>query len=170
MPDAPNRRIHRGSRRLGDPCALWAAVHLHHLQGSPASHGGRHPQLSGMGGFIKGLGPKLVSRIIDHFKADTLTVIEENPSRLTEVAGIGAKTARRIVEAWQSHHAARQLIQFLEKNERGYRLRRPICCRSTAPTPSTSLCNDPLSGGGGYPAHRVFHRRCHRAQRRHTGG
>ena len=67
-------------------------------------------------GFIKGIGPKLVGHIIDRFKADTLTVIEENPSRLTEVDGIGAKTARRIVEAWQSHHAARQLVQFLEKN------------------------------------------------------
>ena len=66
-------------------------------------------------GFIKGVGPRLVGRIIDHFKADTLTVIEANPDRLTEVAGIGNKTARRIAEAWQSHHAARQLVSFLEK-------------------------------------------------------
>jgi exodeoxyribonuclease V alpha subunit len=67
-------------------------------------------------GFIKGVGHRLVERIISHFKADTLTVIETDPDRLTEVEGIGKKTARRIAEAWQSHHAARRLIQFLEKN------------------------------------------------------
>ncbi|MBC2709609.1 MAG: ATP-dependent RecD-like DNA helicase [Desulfosarcina sp.] len=67
-------------------------------------------------GFIKGVGPKLVDRIIAHFKAGTLKVIEADPDRLTEVAGIGKKTARRIAEAWQSHHAARQLMRFLEEN------------------------------------------------------
>ncbi|MEE4113416.1 MAG: AAA family ATPase, partial [Desulfobacteraceae bacterium] len=66
-------------------------------------------------GFIKGVGPRLIGRIIDHFKADTLAVIEADPERLTEVTGIGKKTARRIAGAWQSHHAARQLVRFLEE-------------------------------------------------------
>ena len=66
-------------------------------------------------GFIKGVGPRLIDRIIGHFKADTLAVIETHPDRLTEVAGIGKKTARRIASAWQSHHAARQLVRFLEE-------------------------------------------------------
>ena len=66
-------------------------------------------------GFIKGVGPRLIERAIGHFKADTLSVIETAPDRLTEVAGIGKKTARRIAEAWQSHHAARQLLRFLEE-------------------------------------------------------
>jgi exodeoxyribonuclease V alpha subunit len=67
-------------------------------------------------GFIKGVGPALVSRIVSHFKADTLSVIETDPDRLTEVRGIGSKTARRIAAAWQSHHAARRLMRFLEEN------------------------------------------------------
>ncbi|WP_419661221.1 RecD: helicase, RecD/TraA family [Desulfosarcina variabilis str. Montpellier] len=67
-------------------------------------------------GFIKGVGRKLVDRIITHFMADTLTVIETEPERLTEVDGIGKKIAGRIAEAWQSHHAARTLMQFLEQN------------------------------------------------------
>ena len=67
-------------------------------------------------GFIKGVGRKLVERIINHFKADTLTVIETEPDRLTEVDGIGKKIAQRIAKAWQSHHAARRLMQFLEQN------------------------------------------------------
>lgn len=66
-------------------------------------------------GFIKGVGPRLIERIIGHFKADTLSVIETEPDRLTEITGIGKKTARRIAEAWQSHHAARQLLRFLEE-------------------------------------------------------
>ncbi len=67
-------------------------------------------------GFIKGVGKKLVGRIIDHFKAETLSIIESEPDRLTEVSGIGKKTARRIFDAWQAHHAARKLIGFLEQN------------------------------------------------------
>ncbi len=66
-------------------------------------------------GFIKGVGLRLIDRIINHFKADTLAVIEANPDRLTEVVGVGKKTARRIAGAWQSHHAARQLVRFLEE-------------------------------------------------------
>jgi exodeoxyribonuclease V alpha subunit len=66
-------------------------------------------------GFIKGVGPRLIDRIIGHFKADTLAVIEADPDRLTEVDGIGKKTARRITEAWRSHHAAGQLVRFLEE-------------------------------------------------------
>jgi exodeoxyribonuclease V alpha subunit len=66
-------------------------------------------------GFIKGVGRKLVERIIGHFQGETLAVIESEPARLTEVKGIGKKTARRITAAWQSHHAARQLMAFLEK-------------------------------------------------------
>ena len=66
-------------------------------------------------GFIKGVGPKLVNRIIDHFNKEALTVIETDPKRLTEVSGIGKKTAQHIAQAWQSHHSARQLMDFLEK-------------------------------------------------------
>ena len=67
-------------------------------------------------GFIKGVGHRLVERIIHHFAAETLTVIENDPDRLVEVAGIGKKTARRIAEAWKAHHAARELMRFLEDN------------------------------------------------------
>ncbi|MGA6926901.1 MAG: ATP-dependent RecD-like DNA helicase [Desulfosarcina sp.] len=66
-------------------------------------------------GFIKGVGPRLVDRIIDHFQGDTLSVIEDDPDRLTKVAGIGRKIAQRIADAWKSHHAARQLMRFLEQ-------------------------------------------------------
>ncbi len=93
-------------------------------------------------GFIKGVGPRLVDRIIVHFKADTLTVIETNPEQLTEVAGIGKKTARRIAEAWQSHHAARQLVRFLEETgvDTAYAAR---LLREYGSDVIDILCNDP---------------------------
>lgn len=93
-------------------------------------------------GFIKGVGPRLVERIIGHFKAETLTVIESDPNRLTEVTGIGKKTARRMAQAWQSHHAARQLVRFLEENgvDTAYAAR---LLREYGSDVIDILCNDP---------------------------
>ena len=92
--------------------------------------------------FIKGVGPKLVDRIISHFKADALTVIESAPDRLSEVAGIGEKTARRIGDAWQSHHAARRLVCFLERSgvDTAYAAR---LLREYGNDTIEILCNDP---------------------------
>ena len=93
-------------------------------------------------GFIKGVGPRLIERVIGHFKADTLSVIETAPDRLTEVTGIGKKTARRIAEAWQSHHAARQLLRFLEETgvDTAYAAR---LLREYGSDVIDILCNDP---------------------------
>ncbi len=67
-------------------------------------------------GFIKGVGPKTVSRLVGRFKDKTLEVIEKDPGRLTEVNGIGAETASRIIEGWKSHHGLRSVMQFLQDN------------------------------------------------------
>ncbi|GAB6906943.1 ATP-dependent RecD-like DNA helicase [Desulfosarcina cetonica] len=93
-------------------------------------------------GLIKGVGPRLVDRLINHFKAETLAVIASAPDRLTEVEGIGPKIARRIIDAWQSHHAARQLIQFLETCEvDGAHAARLL--RAYGNDAVEILCNDP---------------------------
>ena len=65
-------------------------------------------------GLIKGVGPKTAERLIAHFKKETLSVIENDPQRLTEVKGIGQERAERIARAWQEHHAVRALMQFLQ--------------------------------------------------------
>jgi len=67
-------------------------------------------------GFIRGIGPKIVARIVDRFQEQTLTVIENEPGRLTEVSGIGKKTATKINNAWRQHHAVRGLMRFLREN------------------------------------------------------
>ena len=67
-------------------------------------------------GVIPGIGPKLVERLVRHFGAELLAVIETRPQELTRVRGVGAQTAARIEEGWKAHHAARQLMQFLQDN------------------------------------------------------
>ena len=67
-------------------------------------------------GIVKGLGPQLVERLVDRFGADTLSIIEEDPGRLTEVEGIGKGKATLIVAAWNEHHVLRALMRFLQEN------------------------------------------------------
>jgi exodeoxyribonuclease V alpha subunit len=45
-------------------------------------------------GLIKGIGPKMAERIVDHFGQTTLQVIEEDPTRLVEVPGLGPSAPR----------------------------------------------------------------------------
>src|SRR5919108_2076457 len=40
-------------------------------------------------GLIKGIGPKIAERIVDHFGIDTLDIIEQQPKKLIEVPGLG---------------------------------------------------------------------------------
>jgi len=65
-------------------------------------------------GLIKGIGPELAQRLVEHFGADTLTVIDDHPERLTEVSGIGPKKMAQICRDWQTHKAARQVLVALQ--------------------------------------------------------
>jgi len=67
-------------------------------------------------GFIKGIGQKTASRLINHFEDKTLEVIENNPERLLDVKGIGKAAADKITGAWKQHHSIRRLINFLQGN------------------------------------------------------
>ena len=58
----------------------------------PATAGAIRKYLSS--GAVKGLGPALAGRIVARFGDDTLTIIEKEPERLTEVRGISAEKAR----------------------------------------------------------------------------
>jgi exodeoxyribonuclease V alpha subunit len=67
-------------------------------------------------GLIPGIGAKTGERLINHFKEETLSIIENEPQRLADVRGIGEAKARQIHQAWQAHHAVRALMQFLQEN------------------------------------------------------
>ena len=65
-------------------------------------------------GLIKGIGPRLAERIVNHFGVDTLRVIEEEPDRLTEVDGLGPKRTAMISAAWEEQKAIKEVMVFLQ--------------------------------------------------------
>jgi exodeoxyribonuclease V alpha subunit len=65
-------------------------------------------------GFIKGIGPKLTGKLLSHFEADILNVLDSDPNRLCEVSGISAAKAEGISDAWRTHHGARRAMMFLQ--------------------------------------------------------
>ncbi|MFW5648205.1 MAG: AAA family ATPase [Candidatus Alkaliphilus sp. MAG34] len=66
-------------------------------------------------GVIKGIGKKMAERIVDHFGADALEIIEYAPQRLTEVSGIGEKKMQSITEAFSEQRELREIILFLSR-------------------------------------------------------
>jgi exodeoxyribonuclease V alpha subunit len=65
-------------------------------------------------GLIKGIGPKMAERIVDHFGTDTLEVIETQPERLTEVPGLGPKRTKMIAAAWEEQKIIKEVMIFLQ--------------------------------------------------------
>ncbi|GAA4678830.1 ATP-dependent RecD-like DNA helicase [Streptomyces chumphonensis] len=65
-------------------------------------------------GLIKGIGPRIAERIVDHFGTGTLEVIEADAARLIEVPGLGPKRTRKIVAAWEEQKAIKEVMIFLQ--------------------------------------------------------
>lgn len=65
-------------------------------------------------GVVKGLGRKNAEAIVDRFGAETLDVIENAPSRLKEVEGIGRKRIDAIRRIWKDNAARRNLQMHLQ--------------------------------------------------------
>src|SRR3712207_5841098 len=65
-------------------------------------------------GLVKGIGPRLAERIVEHFGADALRVIEEQPGRLAEVPNLGPKRTRLITAAWEEQRAIKEVMVFLQ--------------------------------------------------------
>ena len=61
---------------------------------------------------IKGVGPVTAGRIVQHFGAHTLQVMEQEPHRLSEVPGISAAKAKAIGEEFRLRMGMRQLMEF----------------------------------------------------------
>ena len=61
---------------------------------------------------IKGIGPRMAARIVDHFGEETLFVMEREPGRLAEVPGISADRAKTIGEEFRLQVGMRQLMEF----------------------------------------------------------
>ena len=65
------------------------------------------------GGLVKGIGPRTAERIVEHFGADTLTVLEEAPERLTEV--LRPALAGALAAAWRAQQESRHALIFLQE-------------------------------------------------------
>jgi exodeoxyribonuclease V alpha subunit len=65
-------------------------------------------------GLIKGIGPKYAGRIVDQFGTATLDLIENNPEKLLEIPGLGAKRMEKIKTCWIEQKSIRQVMIFLQ--------------------------------------------------------
>ena len=61
---------------------------------------------------IKGIGPRMAARIVEHFGDQTLAVMEREPERLAEVTGISREKARAIGEEFRLQVGMRQIMEF----------------------------------------------------------
>lgn len=62
---------------------------------------------------VKGIGPELARRLVEHFGEDTVAALDAGAERLIEVPGIGQKKAASLAEAWQAHRQIHELMIFL---------------------------------------------------------
>ena len=67
-------------------------------------------------GLIKGIGPHFAKRLVAEFGEGVFDLIEDNPNRLAEVAGIGPVRVKRIVTGWAEQKIIREIMIFLQSH------------------------------------------------------
>ncbi|MCC6221465.1 MAG: ATP-dependent RecD-like DNA helicase [Deltaproteobacteria bacterium] len=65
------------------------------------------------GNSVKGFGPVLAKRVVEHFGSNALEIIDNEPERLLEVSGIGREKLRLITEQWGTNKLERDILTFL---------------------------------------------------------
>jgi exodeoxyribonuclease V alpha subunit len=65
-------------------------------------------------GLVKGIGPVLARRLVEHFGADVLRVIAETPEKLAEVPGLGEQRRESLVRGIAAHRAVQEVMVFLQ--------------------------------------------------------
>ena len=68
-------------------------------------------------GLIKGIGPKMATRIVKQFGMDTMDVIELTPEKLERVPGIGRKRIELIKQAWEEQREIKNVMLFLQSHD-----------------------------------------------------
>ncbi|MGP1586364.1 MAG: SF1B family DNA helicase RecD2 [Schwartzia sp. (in: firmicutes)] len=67
-------------------------------------------------GLIEGIGAAMAHRIVAQFGEEALSIIENAPHRLKEVAGIGAKTMEKITASYRGQSELRDIMLWLENH------------------------------------------------------
>ena len=62
---------------------------------------------------IRGIGPVYAKRLVRVFGEAVFDLIEQQPARLREVAGIGPKRASKINAGWADQKVIREIMPFL---------------------------------------------------------
>ena len=65
-------------------------------------------------GLIKGIGPAYAARIVARFGLKTLDILENDPDRLNEIAGLGRTRVERIKKAWVAQKEIHAIMVFLQ--------------------------------------------------------
>ncbi|CAM2753824.1 ATP-dependent RecD-like DNA helicase [Hathewaya histolytica] len=65
-------------------------------------------------GIISGIGPVTARKIIDHFKEETLDILDNDIDRLKEIEGIGEKKIKLIYESYSRQREVRNIMIFLQ--------------------------------------------------------
>lgn len=107
---APDQRVSVYGRWVAHPqYGAQLQVTRHELE-QPSARGD-WPSLEAR--LAQELGPILADRILDHFGDATQSILDREPQRLQEVAGIGPRRAERIAEAWRIQREIRDVLSFL---------------------------------------------------------
>jgi exodeoxyribonuclease V alpha subunit len=109
---APGARVRvRGNlevdRKHGEQLKVLSLIEL-----APDTLAGLEKYLAS--GLIKGVGPKIASRIVATFGLDALKVLDEEPHRLREVEGLGDKKRAGLTKAWKEQRTLRDVMVFLQ--------------------------------------------------------
>ena len=93
-------------------------------------------------GLLRGVGPKLASRIAEKFGEDTFDVLSSEPERLTAIRGITEKKAREIGRQFVEQSEMRLLMDFLSEHRLPVALT-PLLYKRLHESAIDALCENP---------------------------
>ncbi len=108
---APGSAVHVSGRREADPRFGSRVVADAVTVLTPTTLVGLERFLAS--GAVKGVGPVLAKRIVEHFGEGALAALDEGGERLAEVRGISERAALALGRAWADQRAARDVLVFL---------------------------------------------------------
>lgn len=113
-PAPPGTRIRATGKRVDDPRhgKQFKADTL--LTLAPSTLDGIERYLGS--GLVPGVGPAYAKRIVNTFGEQTLEVLDRNPERLKEVAGLGKRRVASVAEAWAQHREVGAIMVFLQSH------------------------------------------------------
>ncbi|HVO43629.1 MAG TPA: ATP-dependent RecD-like DNA helicase [Aggregatilineales bacterium] len=65
-------------------------------------------------GSVKGIGTRTAEKIVEHFGAKAIEILDADPERIREIPGVSEKLAAKIARSWGEQTQAKQAIVFLQ--------------------------------------------------------